>query len=72
MLMLTSLEILSHSTDIVTCWPQPITLQKGLGSFAVICNRSQKSSVAQLDQRRLLSEHICAVSHYFFKEKCLS
>lgn len=67
-----SMEILSHYTDIVTCWPQLITLRKGLRFFAVICNQSCEYSVAWLAQRRLLSGHIYAVSHYLLTEKCLS
>lgn len=69
-----SMEILSHSTDMVrcTCLFRLLHLQKGLGFFAVICNQSQKNSAPWLAHRRLLSGHIYAVSHYLPTEKCSS
>lgn len=63
-------EILSHSSDIATCLPQLITLWKGLGFVAAMCNQGPEQSVAWWAHRRLLSGHIDGVSHYLLTEKC--
>ncbi len=70
-----SMEILSHSRDIVYIFElvcPDCYAKKGLRFFAVIYNQSQKCSILWLAYRRLLSGHIYAVSHDLPTEKCWS